>query len=153
LQFVSIEHEQFLVSMANNKDDFAIVTQLQGLYEAALPKTEFSTSLLDAIREAYQPGAGMADAFGRWLETTLGSRGLVLYDASDPASKPLAADLFARDGDPTDDPAVVLERHQQAAAPATQPRRISLRGVFNFGLRVDDPPDGHPGHLPPAPRR
>ena len=39
----------------------------------------------------------MTDAFGRWLETTLGSRGLVVYDASDPAAKPLVADLFARE--------------------------------------------------------
>ena len=40
---------------------------------------------------------GMADAFGRWLEATLGPRGLVLYDASDPAAKPLVAGLFARE--------------------------------------------------------
>ena len=65
--------------------------------EATLPRTEFSASLIDSIRQAYQPGTGMADAFGRWLETTLGSKGLVLYDASDPAAKPLAADLFGRE--------------------------------------------------------
>ena len=46
---------------------------------------------------AYRPGAGMADAFGRWLETVLGPRGLVVYDASDPAAKPLVAELFARE--------------------------------------------------------
>ena len=71
----------------------AAITEL----EAVLPKTEFSAALLDSIRQVYQPGAGMADAFGRWLETTLGAYGLVLYDASDPAAKPLAADLFARE--------------------------------------------------------
>jgi len=65
--------------------------------EAILPKTEFSAGLLDSIRQAYQPGSGMADAFGRWLETTLGAHGLVLYDASDPAAKPLVAELFARE--------------------------------------------------------
>ena len=44
-----------------------------------------------------QPGRGMADAFGRWLERVLGPHGLVVYDASDPAAKPLArADLRAR---------------------------------------------------------
>jgi bacillithiol synthase len=71
----------------------AAITEL----EAILPKTEFSAALLDSIRQAYQPGSGMADAFGRWLETTLGAYGLVLYDASDPVAKPLAADLFARE--------------------------------------------------------
>jgi len=39
----------------------------------------------------------MADAFGRWLESILGPRGLVVYDASDPAAKPLVADLFAHE--------------------------------------------------------
>ena len=67
--------------------------------EAALPKTEFSASLVDSIRQVYRPGTGMADAFGCWLETTLGSKGLVLYDASDPAAKPLVGDLFARELD------------------------------------------------------
>jgi bacillithiol biosynthesis cysteine-adding enzyme BshC len=39
----------------------------------------------------------MADAFGRLLERVLGDRGLVVYDASDPAAKPLVGDLFARE--------------------------------------------------------
>ncbi len=39
----------------------------------------------------------MADAFARWLETLLGPYGLVVYDSSDPAAKPLVADLFARE--------------------------------------------------------
>ena len=71
----------------------AAVAELDGI----LQKTEFTDSLLDTLRRAYQPGAGMADAFGRWLEATLGPRGLVVYDASDPAAKPLVADLFARE--------------------------------------------------------
>ena len=48
-------------------------------------------ALLEQLRDAYAPGVGMADAFGRWLERMLGDRGLVVYDASDPASKPLVA--------------------------------------------------------------
>jgi bacillithiol biosynthesis cysteine-adding enzyme BshC len=39
----------------------------------------------------------MADAFGRWLEQTLGPQGLVVFDASDAAAKPLAAQLFAEE--------------------------------------------------------
>jgi bacillithiol biosynthesis cysteine-adding enzyme BshC len=49
------------------------------------------------LREAYSPGMGMASAFGRWLERVLGPRGLVVYDSSDPATKPLAADVFIRE--------------------------------------------------------
>jgi bacillithiol biosynthesis cysteine-adding enzyme BshC len=65
--------------------------------EQTLPPTEFRASLLADLRAAYAPGAGVADAFGRWLERVLGDRGLVVYDASDPAAKPLVADLFSRE--------------------------------------------------------
>jgi bacillithiol synthase len=64
---------------------------------AALGTTEFSEGVLAALRAAYRPGVGMADAFARWLETLLGPYGLIVFDASDPASKPLVADLFARE--------------------------------------------------------
>jgi bacillithiol synthase len=62
--------------------------------EHQLPATEFRGGLLAGLREAYRPGAGMAQAFGQWLETVLGDRGLVVFDASDPAAKPLAADVL-----------------------------------------------------------
>jgi bacillithiol biosynthesis cysteine-adding enzyme BshC len=65
--------------------------------ERALPATEFRPSLLAALRRAYAPGVGMADAFGRWIESVLGDRGLVVYDAADPASKPLASGIFVRE--------------------------------------------------------
>ena len=64
---------------------------------AALPPTEFTPTLLESLRKAYAPGVGMAVAFGRWLESLLGSRGLVVFDASDPAAKPLASAVFARE--------------------------------------------------------
>src|SRR5438477_6360935 len=62
-----------------------------------LPPTEFRDALLADLRAAYAPGTGMSDAFGRVLERALGDRGLVVYDASDPAAKPLVGDLFARE--------------------------------------------------------
>ena len=65
--------------------------------EAAMPGTEFTPALIDGLRRAYAPGTGMADAFGRWLETVLGPRGLIVFDASDPAAKPLVSHIFARE--------------------------------------------------------
>jgi bacillithiol biosynthesis cysteine-adding enzyme BshC len=65
--------------------------------EAALQTTEFTSDLLTRLRASYTPGTGMAEAFGRWLEAVLGPQGLVVYDSSDPAAKPLVADLFARE--------------------------------------------------------
>jgi bacillithiol biosynthesis cysteine-adding enzyme BshC len=65
--------------------------------EATLQPTEFSPQVLETLRATYGPGAGMADAFGRWLESLLGARGLIVFDASDPAAKPLVAGVFARE--------------------------------------------------------
>jgi bacillithiol biosynthesis cysteine-adding enzyme BshC len=65
--------------------------------EAAMPGTEFTPALIDGLRRAYAPGTGMADAFGRWLESVLGPRGLIVFDASDPAAKPLVSHVFARE--------------------------------------------------------
>jgi len=65
--------------------------------QTILPATEFTPALLDDLRRCYEPGIGMADAFARWLECVLGPRGLVVFDASDPAAKPLVADVFARE--------------------------------------------------------
>jgi bacillithiol synthase len=65
--------------------------------ERLLPATEFRPHLLGALRRAYAPGIGMADAFGRWIEHVLGDRGLIVYDSSDHAAKPLAGPVFTRE--------------------------------------------------------
>jgi len=64
---------------------------------AALGSTEFSGGVMSSLRSAYRPGTGMVDAFARWLEALLGRHGLVVFDSSDPAAKPLVADLFTRE--------------------------------------------------------
>ena len=71
----------------------AALDELAGL----LPPTDFTAAILSQLRAAYANGIGMADAFARWLESVLGDRGLIVYDASDPAAKPLAASIFARE--------------------------------------------------------
>jgi bacillithiol biosynthesis cysteine-adding enzyme BshC len=83
-------------SIASVSLDESIATAVAEL-EATLQSNEFTPALLEALRRAYRPGIGMADAFARWLETVLGRRGLIVYDASDAAAKPLVADLFARE--------------------------------------------------------
>jgi bacillithiol synthase len=65
--------------------------------ERILPPTDFRSGVLADLRNAYRPGVGMADAFGRWLERVLGNRGLVVYDSSDESSKPLVSQVFARE--------------------------------------------------------
>ena len=61
---------------------------------AALPPTEFTSALLETLGADYASGRSVPEAFGRWLERTLGAFGLVVFDSSDPAAKPLVADLF-----------------------------------------------------------
>ena len=65
--------------------------------QRALPTTEFRSTLISELRATYLSGSGMADAFGAWLERVLGERGLVVYDSSDPAAKPLASEVFTRE--------------------------------------------------------
>src|SRR5690606_12949314 len=62
---------------------------------AALPQTAHTADLLARLREAYAAGRGMSEAFARWIEALLGSKGLVVFDSSDAAAKPLLAELFA----------------------------------------------------------
>jgi bacillithiol biosynthesis cysteine-adding enzyme BshC len=76
--------------------DETVVAAIDEL-ERLLPATEFRGGLIADLRGAYAPGFGMADAFGRWMERVLGGQGLVVYDSSDPASKPLASGVFARE--------------------------------------------------------
>lgn len=81
-------------AVASVRLDDSIASVIEKL-AAVLPPTEFTPELTSALRRAYEPGTGMADAFARWLESLLGPRGLVVFNAADPASKPLLADLFA----------------------------------------------------------
>jgi bacillithiol biosynthesis cysteine-adding enzyme BshC len=63
----------------------------------ALPDTEFRSTLIESLRRAYRPGVGMTEAFGCWLESVLGEHGLVVFDASDPAAKPIAREIFKQE--------------------------------------------------------
>jgi bacillithiol biosynthesis cysteine-adding enzyme BshC len=65
--------------------------------ERTLPGTEFRREILAALRDAYATGVTMAVSFGRWIEHLLGHKGLVVYDSSDPAAKPLARRVFLRE--------------------------------------------------------
>ena len=65
--------------------------------EAALQKSEFTDGVIASMRAAWNPGRGLACAFATWIETLLGPHGLVVFESADPAAKPLAADVFARE--------------------------------------------------------
>jgi bacillithiol biosynthesis cysteine-adding enzyme BshC len=64
---------------------------------ARLAPTEFTGSLMDTLRAHYRAGANPATACAGWLDALLGGEGLVVFEASDPAAKRLAAAVFARE--------------------------------------------------------
>ena len=85
-------------SVASIRLDAGITRAIDQL-RAALAPTEFTGEVLDALEAAYVPGVRLVDAFARWLDRLLGPRGLVVFDASDPAAKPFVRSLFAQELD------------------------------------------------------
>jgi bacillithiol biosynthesis cysteine-adding enzyme BshC len=87
--------------------------------QEAVPPTGFTAELLDLLRAAYDRDVTMSAAFGQWMLRTLGEHGLVVHDAADPATKPFAAGLFARE---------LAEPGRTAALAATAGRELVARG-------------------------
>ncbi len=65
--------------------------------QAALPPTEFTSGVIDTLRHRYKRGATPSEAFAGWLDDLAGACGLVVFEANDPAVKPIAARIFAEE--------------------------------------------------------
>lgn len=65
--------------------------------EATLPQTDFTGWTAGMMRRAYASGTSVGAAFATLLDALLGPHGLVVFESSDPAAKPFAAELFARE--------------------------------------------------------
>ena len=76
--------------------DGAIAPAIDEL-STALPPTEFTPTVIDTLRQTYAPGATVSEAFARLLDHLLGDHGLVVFECSDVAAKPLAREIFARE--------------------------------------------------------
>ncbi len=92
-----------------------------------LQRTEFSDDLAEAVRRAYQPGRSVTGAFAVFMDSVLGERGLVVFDSSDPAAKPLAAEVFARE----------IEQRQTASLAAQAGRELAAMGYHAQVTPVD----------------
>lgn len=101
-----------------------------------VPRTEFTASLVDSLGAAYAPGAGMAEAFARWLEGLLGPHGLVVMDSADPALKPLAASVFRTELDAPGTTSSLARRAGEALAALGHPPQVVPQpdGVALFHL-------------------
>lgn len=65
--------------------------------ESQLARTEFTEELIARLSQHYKPGQRMGFAFACWLDDLLGRHGLVVFQAADPAAKPIVANLFKRE--------------------------------------------------------
>ncbi|HEX6463308.1 MAG TPA: bacillithiol biosynthesis cysteine-adding enzyme BshC, partial [Vicinamibacterales bacterium] len=97
------------------------ISELAGV----LPQTEFTSDLFDTIRAAWRPGTGVGRAFAIWLERLLGPHGLIVFESADPAAKPLAASVFARElSAPGHTAALAAEAGQTLAASGHAPQVV-----------------------------
>jgi bacillithiol biosynthesis cysteine-adding enzyme BshC len=62
-----------------------------------LPDSEFKPALLEKLGRSFRAGAGLAEAFGSFLQSLTSDFGLILLDPADPEVKRLAAPVFARE--------------------------------------------------------
>jgi bacillithiol biosynthesis cysteine-adding enzyme BshC len=73
------------------------ITSLLDELASTLPQTEFTADLIASLREAYAPGVSMSDGFARVLDRMVGDLGVIVYECSDRAAKPLASGIFAHE--------------------------------------------------------
>ena len=64
-----------------------------------LPATDFSATYLDQLREAYKPGATLAEGFFKVLSSLLAPLGMCFADAASPAVKELSGPLLLEELD------------------------------------------------------
>ena len=95
-----------------------------------LPSTEFTAEVIAGLDAAYAEGTRLVEAFARWLDHLAGHAGLVVFDASDPAAKPLVQSLFA------DELRASGETARQAAAAG------AALAAAGYHAQVEPQPDG-----------
>ena len=95
-----------------------------------LPPTEFTSEVVAGLSSAYAEGTRLVEAFARWLDGLAGDAGLVVFDASDPAAKPLVRSVFAA----------------EVRAPGETAREAAAAGAalaaLGYHAQVEPPPGG-----------
>ncbi len=73
------------------------ITETVAALEAALRPTEFTPGLMQAVRDAYRPGATMRDAFAELMQSLFAGSGLVFISPDDARLKRLVATIFRQE--------------------------------------------------------
>ena len=100
-----------------------------------LPETEFSASYLDQLREAYKPGATLADGFAEVLWNLLSPLGMCFADAASPAVKELSSPLLFEELDRAEaHEAILREDAHMLEGAGFSPQVAILEGAVNLFL-------------------
>lgn len=73
------------------------IEQIIAQIDEILPPTDFKPSIMQFIREAYQPGVTLLDAFARLMRALFPGAGLIMMNPSYPRLKQLDQPLFRRE--------------------------------------------------------
>ncbi len=111
----------------------AILDCIQRLKDLTLD-SEFKAEILDHLRDAYQAGQSLADAFGRWMTRLFQPHGLILIDAGQPRLKELGRDIIYREiaeGSPSTQQALTTSQKLRQAGYETQiPLHEGILNIF-----------------------
>lgn len=94
--------------------------------ERALPESEFTPSVLGAVRAAYRPDATVAGAFETLLATLFEGHDLALMSSSHPAVKRASAPVLRRAIERSESDAATLARTTKRLAAAGYPAQVQL---------------------------
>ena len=100
-----------------------------------LPSTDFSAPYVDQLREAYKPGATLADGFAGVLSNLLAPLGMCFADAASPAVKELSGPLLLAELDRAEaHEALLREDADKLQGAGFSPQVPILDGAVNLFL-------------------
>ena len=100
-----------------------------------LPATDFSAPYVDLLREAYKPGATLADGFAEVLSNLLAPLGMCFADAASPAVKELSGPLLLEELDRAEPhEALLREDTEKLESAGYTPQVPILDGAVNLFL-------------------
>jgi bacillithiol biosynthesis cysteine-adding enzyme BshC len=107
---------------------------------SALPQTDFTASISDAIRAAYAPGETFLTAFAKLMNTLFRADGIIFLSADDARFKSLAKEIFIREFEtfPKSSEAVIAQSAllEEAGFEAqAKAKPINFYAVDDFGKR------------------
>lgn len=73
------------------------ITEFIDELQSSLLKTEFSSKLIDLIKECYKPGVNFPVAFGKFFQLLLGNLGIILLNPADSRIKNLLIPVFEKE--------------------------------------------------------